>query len=84
MLNRQVGSTRIVEMDLPVPARGTPQTMPSELCKSAWLLLGTKHSCQITESSYSPFLSQPATLSTMFIGLGIRSLAERGAETLDT
>ena len=40
MLNWQVGQvkiTRIVEMDLPVPASAIPQATPAELRKSAWL-----------------------------------------------
>lgn len=40
MLSWQVGPvtiTRIVEMDLPVPAVAIPQPTPAELRKSAWL-----------------------------------------------
>jgi hypothetical protein len=39
-LNWQVGRvkiTRIVEMDLPAPARAAPQATPEALRKSAWL-----------------------------------------------
>lgn len=40
MLSWQVGRvkiTRIVEMDLPVPAKAIPQATTAELRKSAWL-----------------------------------------------
>jgi hypothetical protein len=34
------------------------------------------------ESSHSPFLSQPATLSKILIDIGVQSLAEQSAEAL--
>lgn len=74
----------IAEMDLAVPARRIPQAMPSELYKSTSLLHGTRHSCQTTESSHLPFLSQPSTLSRMLIDPVVQSLVEQRAELLDT
>lgn len=86
MLSWQVGGvgiSRIVEMDPALPARGIPRATSSELYKSTSLLHGTRHSCQMTESSHSSFLSQPARLSKILIDVGVQSLAEWRAEELD-
>jgi pimeloyl-ACP methyl ester carboxylesterase len=42
--------------------------------------IGGKTMTHSLESSHSPFLSQPATLSEILIDIGVRSLAEQSAE----
>jgi len=42
--------------------------------------IGGKTTTHTLESSHSPFLSQPAALSEIFIDIGVQSLAEQSAE----
>jgi pimeloyl-ACP methyl ester carboxylesterase len=46
--------------------------------------IGGRTTTHTLESSHSPFLSQPATLSKILIDVGVRPLAERSAEVLGT
>lgn len=46
--------------------------------------MGSRTTTHTLESSHSPFLSQPARLSKILIDIGVRSLAVRSAEVLDT
>ena len=48
--------------------------------------IGGKTTIHTLESSHSPFLAQPATLSKILIDIGVQSLAEQSAEAvgLDT
>jgi hypothetical protein len=42
--------------------------------------IGGKTTIHTLDSSHSPFLSQPAALSRIFIDIAVRSLAEQRAE----
>jgi Predicted hydrolases or acyltransferases (alpha/beta hydrolase superfamily) len=64
--------------------RAIPLTGQDHMIATVDRAIGGKTITHTLESSHSPFLSQPARLSKILIDIGVRSLAERSAEALDT
>jgi pimeloyl-ACP methyl ester carboxylesterase len=60
--------------------RAVPLTGQDHMIAAVDDVIGGKTATHTLESSHSPFLSQPATLSKILIDIGIQSLAERSAE----
>ena len=59
--------------------RAIPLTGQNHMIATVDAAIGGKTTTHTLESSHSPFLSQPATLSRILIDIGDQSLAERGA-----
>jgi pimeloyl-ACP methyl ester carboxylesterase len=59
--------------------RAVPPTGQDHMIATVDAAIGSKTITHTMESSHSPFLSQPATLSKILIDIGIQSLAERRA-----
>jgi pimeloyl-ACP methyl ester carboxylesterase len=62
--------------------RAIPLTGQDHMIATVDEAIGGKTTTHTLESSHSPFLSQPATLSKILIDIGVQSLAEQGAEAL--
>jgi pimeloyl-ACP methyl ester carboxylesterase len=60
--------------------RAIPLTGQDHMIATVDGAIGGKTTTHTLDSSHSPFLSQPAALSTIFIDIGVRSLAEQNAE----
>jgi pimeloyl-ACP methyl ester carboxylesterase len=60
--------------------RAIPLTGQDHMIATVDDAIGGKTMTHTLESSHSPFLSQPAALSKIFIDIGAQSLAEQGAE----
>lgn len=61
--------------------RAIPVTGQDHMIATVDAAIGSKTITHTLESSHSPFLSQPAKLSTVLIGIYAQSLAEQSAET---
>jgi pimeloyl-ACP methyl ester carboxylesterase len=62
--------------------RAIPLTGQDHMIATVNATIGGKTIIHTLESSHSPFLSQPANLSSILIGICVQSLAEHGAEAL--
>ena len=60
--------------------RAIPLTGQDHMIATVDGAIGGKTTTHTLESSHSPFLSQPATLSKILIDIGVQSLAEQSAE----
>jgi pimeloyl-ACP methyl ester carboxylesterase len=62
--------------------RAIPLTGQDHMIATVDSAIGSKTTTHTLESSHSPFLSQPGTLSKILIDICVQSLAEQGAEAL--
>ena len=62
--------------------RAIPLTGQDHMIAAVDAAVGGKTITHTLQSSHSPFLSQPANLAKILIDIGVRSLAEQGAEAL--
>jgi len=60
--------------------RAVPLSAQDHMIATVDGAIGGKTSTHTLESSHSPFLSQPAILSNILVGIGVQSLAQQGAE----
>jgi|SRR5580658_9412318 hypothetical protein len=60
--------------------RAIPVTGQDHMIATVDGSIGGKTTTHTLESSHSPFLSQPATLSRILIDIGVQSLAQRSAQ----
>jgi hypothetical protein len=62
--------------------RAIPLTGQDHMIATVDGAIGGKTTTHTLESSHSPFLSQPATLSRILIDIGVQSLAQQSAEAV--
>jgi hypothetical protein len=60
--------------------RAVPLIGQDHMIATVDFVIGGKTITHTLESSHSPFLSQPANLSKILIGIGVQSVAKHSAE----